>query len=215
MAEISDSGDSGKGKGKARAKKSSTKIDMTPMVDLAFLLLTFFMLAATFNKAKTMEILFPKEADKPEDVQELNTKLAHTVILGEKPNEIYYYAGIFKTETGVEAEWKKVDLSKDGLRKILLDKNKNVRDDIAKINEEIKKETFKNSKVMADTLKNRVAKAKGQKEAMFVIVKTLPKTPYGRVVDIVDEINICDIGKFAIVDMNDLEKEKLQKELNK
>lgn len=57
MAEVNTGDGGGHGKhDKKRAKKASTKIDMTPMVDLAFLLLTFFVLTSTFNKAKTMEI---------------------------------------------------------------------------------------------------------------------------------------------------------------
>jgi biopolymer transport protein ExbD len=68
MAEVSQGGGGGGHKkgGKVRAKKASTKIDMTPMVDLAFLLLTFFMLTTTFNKPQTMEITMP-EKPKPED----------------------------------------------------------------------------------------------------------------------------------------------------
>jgi biopolymer transport protein ExbD len=59
MAEISSTkGHAGKA-GRPRMKKRSTHLDMTPMVDLAFLLLTFFMLAATFSKPKVMEISMP------------------------------------------------------------------------------------------------------------------------------------------------------------
>jgi len=66
MAEIAEGGGGGHGKGgKKRAKKQSTRVDMTPMVDLAFLLLTFFVLTATFNKNKSMEITFPAKPDKP------------------------------------------------------------------------------------------------------------------------------------------------------
>jgi biopolymer transport protein ExbD len=68
MAEV-NTGDSGGGHGKhqkKRAKKQSTRIDMTPMVDLAFLLLTFFVMTSTFNKAKTLEILYPAD---PKDQQ--------------------------------------------------------------------------------------------------------------------------------------------------
>lgn len=50
MAEIAQSNGRNQSQGKIRAKKQSTRIDMTPMVDLAFLLLTFFILTATFTK---------------------------------------------------------------------------------------------------------------------------------------------------------------------
>ena len=80
MAEISQG--SGKKDGKVRSKKTSTRIDMTPMVDLAFLLLTFFMLTTTFSKPKTMEINMPVKPDKPE--VELKINNAVTVLLGDK-----------------------------------------------------------------------------------------------------------------------------------
>src|SRR5258706_12388144 len=96
MSEVqSDQQDSGKGKHKkVRAKKSSTHIDMTPMVDLAFLLLTFFMLTTTFSKPKTMEINMPiKDKEKPEPINN-----AVTVLLTDK-NRVYWYYGEFKADS--------------------------------------------------------------------------------------------------------------------
>ena len=76
MAEVNTGDGGGGGKhAKKRAKKASTKIDMTPMVDLAFLLLTFFVLTSTFSKPKTMEINFPA---KPED-EKLNIKVNNAI----------------------------------------------------------------------------------------------------------------------------------------
>src|ERR1017187_135575 len=99
MAEVNtdDGGDNGK-HAKKRAKKSSTKIDMTPMVDLAFLLLTFFVLTSTFNKPKTMEINFPAKPKTKEEQIKINNALTFIMTRegkDEKENAVYYYAGEF------------------------------------------------------------------------------------------------------------------------
>jgi biopolymer transport protein ExbD len=115
MAEINSGG--GKKEGK-RSKKVSTKIDMTPMVDLAFLLITFFMLTTTFNKPQAMEVNMPDKTDKKE-VQPLKESKAMTIILGED-NKVYWYMGL--TDPKVEA----TDFSAEGIRKVVLRKNKEI-----------------------------------------------------------------------------------------
>src|SRR5690242_680888 len=123
MAEVSQGGGGGghKKDGKVRSKKSSTKIDMTPMVDLAFLLLTFFMLTTTFNKPQTMEIKLP-EKPKAEDKQPLvNEKKVLTIMLAAE-NKIYWYTGI--TDPKVEL----TDYSNQGIRKVLVEKNAEIKD---------------------------------------------------------------------------------------
>ena len=62
MAEIIQE-EKGKKGGKRRPKKHGTRIDMTPMVDLMCLLITFFMLTTAFSKAKVMVITMPDKED--------------------------------------------------------------------------------------------------------------------------------------------------------
>src|SRR3954464_13793637 len=96
MAEVQQQDSSGGGKHKkVRAKKNSTHIDMTPMVDLAFLLLTFFMLTTTFGKPKTMEITMPI---KDPTIEPMPINNALTILLTDK-DKIYWYFGEFKPET--------------------------------------------------------------------------------------------------------------------
>src|SRR5436190_23908853 len=91
MAEIAQEGGK-KGDGKKRSKKMSTKIDFTPMVDLGFLLITFFMLTTTLAKPKTMEINMPEKEDVL-DSTKVKASTALTVILSEN-DKIFYYFGI-------------------------------------------------------------------------------------------------------------------------
>ena len=88
MAEIAESGGGGHGKGgKKRAKKQSTRVDMTPMVDLAFLLLTFFVLTSTFSKPKSMELSLPAEPPPNEKPQEVKNGVTFLLT---KDDRIFY-----------------------------------------------------------------------------------------------------------------------------
>jgi biopolymer transport protein ExbD len=114
MAEINSEG-GGKG-GKKRSKKASTKVDMTPMVDLAFLLITFFMLTTTFNKKHAMQITIPA---KSKEKQKVKMSESVTLILGEK-DRIYWY------DDPKKPELKQTDFSANGIREMLLKKNDQV-----------------------------------------------------------------------------------------
>ena len=171
MAEIQPKGDSGGKGGKKRAKKMSTKIDMTPMVDLAFLLLTFFMLTTTFNKPQTMEINMPVK-DKTDNPTELKASKALTVILG-KNDKVYYYQGL---NNGVDpVELKTTDYSDQGIRKVLLD------------------------------LGNRIPD-------LTVLIKPVKTSRYKNIVDILDEMNITNTRRYALVEMNDADSKLLETE---
>lgn len=203
MAEVNTGGGDDHG-GKKRAKKQSTRIDMTPMVDLAFLLLTFFVLTATFSKPKTLEISFPVD-DPTVERSKLNN--AVTFLLT-KENKIYYYYGEFYpagNEKGKPATALiKTNFSKDGLRKLLLDYNKFAVDEIKKLEEQLVK------KEIADTTFKRLAnRARGDKQALAALVKADEKATYKNVIDLVDEFNICNVGKYAIVDIGTQELELL------
>lgn len=116
MAEIQEKANSGKG-GKKRAKKMSTHLDMTPMVDLAFLLLTFFMLTTTFSKPQTMEIQMPVKPENEEEQIALKASNAFTVILGED-DKVFYYYGLGVPEENPEVV--ETDYSANGIRQVLL-----------------------------------------------------------------------------------------------
>src|ERR1700712_2469804 len=102
-----DSDKGGKHK-KIRAKKQSTHIDMTPMVDLAFLLLTFFMLTTTFGKPKTMEINMPVK-DPNHKPKEVNNALTFLLSGNDK---FYWYYGDLNPATTLTP----TDFSSNGLR---------------------------------------------------------------------------------------------------
>ncbi|MEO6304973.1 MAG: biopolymer transporter ExbD [Bacteroidia bacterium] len=208
MAEIAEGGGGHKG-GKKRAKKQSTRIDMTPMVDLAFLLLTFFVLTATFSKPKSMELTFP--APPPPDQKIEEVKKGITFLLS-KDDRIFYYEGQFRAaddEKGTKTQIAELNFSKDkgGLRKYLLEKNKDMQTKVLAL-----KAKFDNKQLVDTTYKRMVRDAKADKESFTYLIKTDDQATYKNVIDVIDELNYNAVGKYVMVDIlkpeMDLVKEK-------
>jgi len=112
MAEISHASESPKGK--VRSKKMSVRIDMTPMVDLAFLLLTFFILTSTFHNQLVMDVHMPDKNEVTQEPPRVNADDVLNLSPG-KDGKLYWWMGI-------DPPVRNTSYSKEGLRKLLLDK---------------------------------------------------------------------------------------------
>ena len=123
MAEL-NTGDGGGGKGgKVRSKKQNSKVDLTAMVDLAFLLITFFMLTTTLSKPQSMNLGLPdKDDDNKEKPIKVDENRTMTVILGDN-DKMVYYMGLLATPI---AGPKDIAYGKEGIRKELLKRKKSV-----------------------------------------------------------------------------------------
>jgi len=192
MAEVNTEGGGGGGRHqKKRAKKLPTRIDMTPMVDLGFLLLTFFMLATTFSKPKVIELV-PPVNDTTHRTQVKDT-LALTVILS-GGNRVYYYNGELKLNPDSN-NLNLTDLSDNGIRKIINGRNNYVRQQLAPLDTQLV------HKQIADTAYNRLKqKIQSNILALFVIIKTDSLAKYVNVVSLLDDMTICNVDKYALID---------------
>ena len=212
MAEIQEGGGGGHKGGKKRAKKQSTRIDMTPMVDLAFLLLTFFVLTATFSKPKSMELTFPAPPD-PTQKQEA-VKNGITFLLT-KDDRIFYYEGEFREKAddkGPKTELSELSFGQTGknsLHKFLLDKNKVMQDQIRVLSVE-----HKNKQLADTTFKRKVRQRKADKSSYTYLIKTDDKATYKNVIDVIDELNINVVGKYVMVDIMKPELDMLQEKVH-
>ena len=124
MAELDSSGGGGKKKGgKIRSKKQSARVDMTPMVDLMFLLITFFMLTTTLAKPQAMDLAMPDKDEKNKDAKlDVADNRTMTILLG-KNNRIEWYIGLVdKPITPPKVD----NYGRNGIRKALIENNKKV-----------------------------------------------------------------------------------------
>lgn len=156
-------GDQGhkKGPGVKKAKKMSTTVDMTPMVDLGFLLITFFIFTTTMAQPTAMNLFMPKDVDKPEDQNKVKETGAFTIMLG-KQDQIYFYEGLDPT-------------------KLQASNFKNIREQIMK------------------------KKQNTNPEDLVVIIKPSEDATYKNTVDILDEMTINEIKRYAMVDISEQE----------
>ena len=178
MADIDVSGgDSGhkKGPGVKKAKKLSTRVDMTPMVDLGFLLITFFIFTTTMSTPSTMRLFMPKDEKDPKDLTEVKESGALTIMLG-KNNGIYYYEGQIKP---------------DGSN-FQSSTYKDIRDVIIKKKHDVM-EMGRRLGYPKDTLD----------KDLVVVIKPNKEATYKNTVDILDEMTINQVHRFALVDITD------------
>jgi biopolymer transport protein ExbD len=212
MAEIADGGGGGgHSKGKKRAKKSSTRVDMTPMVDLAFLLLTFFVLTSTFSKPKVMSLVYPA---KPEDIKEQDQpKINNAITFLLSEDKIYYYSGQYypKNAPGPDGPTvlQETNFGPEGVRKLLADRNSYVLQGKQGLDKKLK-----NKQIQDSTYLRMLIDFKKHKEALKVLIKTDDKATCKNFIDLIDELKIAEIGVIAPVDILsselDLMKEKLK-----
>lgn len=171
MADVEVKQGGGKGKAKKGAKKQSTRVDMTAMVDMAFLLITFFMLTTTMSQPQTMEITMPDKQENSDDKMKVRESRTITVLLDED-DKVHYYQGV----TDQLPEIHTTHFGKDGIRKALLEK----KQEIGKV---------------------RNPESGKLEDGIIVIIKAKDEAKYKNMVDILDEMNITGIRTYAIVDI--------------
>ena len=194
MAEVQQKDSGGK---KGKQKKMNIRVDFTPMVDMNMLLITFFMLCTSLSKPQTMEISMPSNDKKitEEDQTKVAESRAITLILGED-DKVYYYVGL--PDYNDYTSLKVTTYDADGLRALLLDRN---RDIVAKI-KELKKKKL-NKEITDEQYDEQAIEIKGVKTAPVVMIKATDDATYKNLVDALDEMQICSISKYAIVDLTE------------
>ncbi|WP_270738097.1 ExbD/TolR family protein [Coprobacter fastidiosus] len=194
MAEVQQK-DNGGGKGKQ--KKMTIRVDFTPMVDMNMLLITFFMLCTSLSKPQTMEISMPSN-DKSiteEDQTKVKASRAITLILG-GDDRVFYYTGEPNYEDYTSL--KETTYEADGLRAMLMGRNAEI---VAKI-KALKAEKLE-KKFSDEEYNKRAIKIKDVNTAPVVMIKATDDATYENLVDALDEMQICSISKYAIVDITE------------
>ncbi len=212
MADV-NTGDDGGGKkkhGKQRAKKSSTRIDMTPMVDLGFLLLTFFILTTTFNKPQAMEINMPVKDKDLTDEEKNKVPAEHTLnLILTDNNVVYWYFGVPDPNKPLPS-LTKTNYTQDGIRKLLIAEN-NKRHNMFNQIEIWKKEVSTGKMEEADYKeKLKAFREENKLSSLIVLIKPDKESNYKNVVDALDEMAICNIGSYALLETNDIENQMVQ-----
>lgn len=196
MAEIqSNEGSGGKKKGKNHQKKINIFVDFTPMVDMNMLLITFFMLATSLSKPQTMELSMPSNDKNITKEQQAEVKASQAItLLLDKDDKVYYFPG--------QPDYKNYNSLKDltyepkntnSIRALLLMRN---ADAVSQI--KLLKQQKLDLKISQDTFAARSSRIKNGKNTPVVIIKATDNATYKNLVDALDEMQICNIGKYVL-----------------
>jgi biopolymer transport protein ExbD len=171
---------------------------MTPMVDLAFLLLTFFILTTSLAEQKTLDLVMP--SDKPGPVKPVNNAI--TYILS-KNDRVFYYENELKAETVLKETHIKA------IRQQLKNKNKGMDERLAEYQRSIHGRNISDSvrRAQMDLLYEN-------HKGVHVVIKYDSLATYRHTIDMVDEMENCSVltGKYAIVKKLEPQEKKMLKE---
>ena len=200
MASIEGGGDDGhkKGPGVKKAKKLSTRVDMTPMCDLGFLLITFFIFTTTMQAPTTMDLNMPKDTEKEKEKTEVKQSGALTIMLG-KNDRVYYYEGQLDPagKNFVPSNFKDIRTEIINKRKSVIANH--VHDaDCPKIQEKAKEK--------GDPDWQNACKDKD----FVVVIKPDQDATYKNTVDILDEMTINKVKRFAMIKIADTEYDMIK-----
>lgn len=184
-------------KGGSKQKKMNARVDFTPMVDMIMLLVTFFMLCTTLIKPQTMELTMPsdKEDLNEENQSQIAASKAITILIDDE-NTLYFYTG--KPD---EAKLEKTTYGKEGIRAELLKRNAVARQKVEALKREYALKRTSNAvqeAKMQEEYKQKLKEIKNSDDTPNVIIKASDKSSYKNLMDILDEMLICNIGKYVI-----------------
>ncbi len=185
MAEIQEKSGGGKKGGVKKGKKLSTRIDLTPMVDLGFLLITFFIFTTTMSKPKTMDIVMPSDKPLPPNVKPTLVKdyTVMTVLLS-KEHRVYYYLGIGSDPLNPPKVNVTYFQNKNGIRDALIALHTRVLEE-----------------------RNNGAAGHDPSDVPVVIIKPDTTCTFDDMVNMWDELRINDIQISAMVDISDVDRD--------
>ena len=208
-------------KKESKQKKMNVRVDFTPMVDMMMLLITFFMLCTSLAKPQTMELSMPSNDKNQTDEDKSVTKETYTITFYVAAiDKVYYIAGMPKYDDPTCL--KQTTWGKDGIRKVLIT---HVTEDgtqpvqqvmLAKAKLDEKKladpKSYPDSVYSKELSKIKAGEIDGQKiQTMTVIIKATDKSSYKNLVDALDEMTICSVGKYVIDKINPNDEKLLKK----
>lgn len=191
MASIDTGSNNGSNK-KGKPTKLNLRVDFTPMVDMNMLLITFFMFCTTLSMPQVMDVVMPAKTNEP-GTQTPESRTV-TLLLSEN-GRVFYYWGLPDYSDPLTLKETNID---NGLRNILLERNTDVTAQAAEL-----KQLRRNKQITENEYKAGIAEIKKSKDNLTVIVKPTGKANYSTLVKTLDEMQICNIGKYAIVDVAD------------
>ncbi len=192
----------------SKQKKMNVRVDFTPMVDMMMLLITFFMLCTSLSKPQTMQLTMPTNDQNVQNQDKTATKASYTItIYLAADNQIYHVDGL--PNYNDPSCLKKTTWGKNGIRKVLMEHTTedgtNPVAQVMKAKEDLDKKKVANPAQYPDSVYQRMLDqiksgiVNGQQiQTMTIIIKATDNSSYKNLVDALDEMQICSIGKYVI-----------------